>query len=159
MMAQFERTLSRCHQRLFAGKWPGDETAVNLLRRCLEAMPKYLNEFPLALILESQLMVALCRVIDAVAKTSNARNAPRCLDEIYRSALMAETAFFYRKFTELKTADAALRQKVHSLSFSLSLCGSVCCAMVSLQENAKFFPKIAVGHRNIGLSFHLQKWG
>ena len=27
------------------------------------------------------------------------------------------------------------------------------------QENAKFCPKIAVGHMDIGLSFHLQKWG
>ena len=111
----FQTTLHQCFQQLFAGKWSGNKLAINLLSRCLEAMPQFLNEFPLPIIMESGVMSSLCRIIDAVAKTSNAQNAPLCLDEFYRFALIAEISFFCRKFVELKKPDPELTQKVSDM--------------------------------------------
>ena len=107
----FAVTLSQCYQQIFidnndinnSNKNPNIILAQNILRQCLQAMPKYLNQFPLKIILDSQVLIGLVKILQSIAQTSNNRNVPYCYDEFYRFGLLSVIYFFMRKFSELNS--------------------------------------------------------
>eukprot|EP01083_Nonionella_stella_P195191 719246_1 len=80
--------------------------AQNILSRCLEALPKYLNQFPLLVIIDSEVLIGLAKILQTVSTTNQ-----HSYDDLYRFSLLAMRLFFMRKFTELNTYDEAQRKK------------------------------------------------
>ncbi len=112
IMQIFSVTLSQCYKQIFNDQQNNNnntnnnnnniQIAQNILRRCLEVMPKYLNQFPLQTILiDSQVLIGLSKILQSVVKTSNNNNIPLCYDEFYRFGLVSNIYFFMRKFSEL----------------------------------------------------------
>ena len=114
IMQIFSVTLSQWYQQIFIDTNNNKNNdnnnnniilAQNILRRCIEAMPKYLNQFPLKVILNSQVLIGLAKTLQSIAKTSNDTNVPLCYDEFYRYGLLSMIYFFMRKFSELNAPE------------------------------------------------------